>query len=235
MQDSLFTLLQDHLIPNQCIICHKLHISNLCPNCLSKIPHKPNIWIHKNIQQKALFSPKIYTTIQPNLDSGKLMSILTCTTFHDPIIRKSIHYLKYKNIPQIAEPLGAIMLRTLTQHIRLKSNIILCPIPLHSKRLQFREYNQSLLLAQYLGDKLKLPLYLDLQRIRDTPQQMRIKDKQDRINNMTNSFQANSKGFKDITIIIIDDVTTTLSTIQEAAKALSKQGFTDIHALILAH
>jgi predicted amidophosphoribosyltransferase len=64
---------------------------------------------------------------------------------------------------------------------------------------------------------------------------MRIKDKQDRINNMTNSFQANSKGFKDITIIIIDDVTTTLSTIKEAAKALSKQGFTDIHALILAH
>jgi ComF family protein len=235
MQDSLLTLLQNILIPNQCIICHKLHITNLCANCLSKTPNKPYIWIHKQIQQKSLFNPKTYTTIQPNLDSGKLMSILTCTLFNDPIIRKSIHYLKYKNIPQIAEPLGAIMLRTLTQHIRLQSNIILCPIPLHPKRLQFRGYNQSLLLAEYLADKLKLPLYLELQRIRDTPQQMRIKDKQDRIQNIIDSFQAYSFAPKNSTIIIIDDVTTTLSTIQEAAKALSKQGFTDIHALVLAH
>jgi ComF family protein len=163
------------------------------------------------------------------------MSILTCTPFNDPIIRKSIHYLKYKNIPQIAEPLGAIMLRTLTQHIRLKSNIILCPIPLHNKRLQFRGYNQSVLLAQYLADKLKLPLYLDLQRIRDTPQQMRIKDRQDRIENVIDSFEAYSRAPKNSTIIIIDDVTTTLSTIEEAAKSLYKQGFCDIHALVLAH
>jgi ComF family protein len=235
MQDSLSTLLQNSIIPNQCIICHKLHISNLCADCLSKILHKPNLWIHKYIQQKSLFVPKIHTNIQPNLVEGKLMSILTCTPFNDPIIRKSIHYLKYKNIPQIAEPLGAIMLRTLTQHIRLKSNIILCPIPLHNKRLQFRGYNQSVLLAQYLADKLKLPLYLDLQRIRDTPQQMRIKDRQDRIENVIDSFEAYSRAPKNSTIIIIDDVTTTLSTIEEAAKSLYKQGFCDIHALVLAH
>jgi predicted amidophosphoribosyltransferase len=152
MQDSLFTLLQNSLIPNQCIICHKLHIANLCANCLSKALNKPNIWIHKHIQRKALFSPKTYTTIQPNLVEGKLMSILTCTSFNDTIIRKSIHYLKYKNIPQIAEPLGAIMLRTLTQHIRLKPHIILCPIPLHPKRLQFRKYklNIYLISSNYL-------------------------------------------------------------------------------------
>jgi ComF family protein len=235
MQDSLLRLLQNSIIPNQCIICHKLHIANLCADCISKIPNKPTIWIHQHIQQKSLFAPKTYTTIQPNLIEGNLMSILSCTPFHNSIIRKSIHYLKYKNIPQLAEPLGAIMLRTLTQHIRLKSHIILCPIPLHPKRLQFRGYNQSLLLAEYIAQKLKLPLYLDLERIRNTPHQMRIRDKQDRIDNMKSSFKAHTKSQKDTTIILIDDVTTTLSTIQEAAKALYKQGFHDIHALVLAH
>jgi predicted amidophosphoribosyltransferase len=64
---------------------------------------------------------------------------------------------------------------------------------------------------------------------------MRIKDKQDRIDNVIDSFEAHSRAPKNSTIIIIDDVTTTLSTIQEAAKALYKQGFRDIHALVLAH
>lgn len=232
---AIENFIKDLLIPNQCIICHKINKVNLCSDCILLIPNKTNIWIHKNIIQSPIFTTKSNTIIQPLLDSGNLKSILACTDFNNPTIRKSIHYLKYKNLPQIAEPLANIMLRTMGQHLKQKDNLILCPIPLHKNRLNFRGYNQSDLLTKHIASKLKLEVYTSLERIRDTPHQMRISNRQNRIKNITDAFQANQAGHKDQTIIIIDDVTTTLSTISQAAKALHIQGFRDIHALILAH
>lgn len=226
-------LLFNMLLPNQCIICQELNMFNLCNTCITKIPNQAILWLQEN--NHSIFKPKENTLIQ-NLDkNSNIKAILSCTDFKHKIIKKSIHYLKYKNLPQLATPLGTIMLRTLSQHLRITDNLLFCPIPLHHKRLKFRGYNQADLLAKYLQQQLRLDLYSDLQRIRNTPQQMRIQNRQNRIQNMDNAFQANQINIKNQTIILIDDVTTTLSTIQQAAKALSTQGFNDIYALILAH
>lgn len=235
MQYSLSHVLKNLFIPNQCIICHTLSDDNLCDKCILKIPHKPKLWIHKHITHPPLFRPTAFTEIQYPLDNSHIITALSCTLFNDPIIRKSIHYLKYKNLPQLARPLSTIMLRAITQAISLQSHITLCPIPLHPKRLQFRTYNQSDLLAQYIANQLRLPIYTHLERIKNTPQQMKIHDKQERIDNVKEAFIAHSKPNQDDTIILIDDVTTTLSTINEAASALYKKGFRNIHAVILAH
>ncbi len=235
MQYSILQLLKNICIPNQCIICHTLSDDNLCDTCLLKIPHKPKLWINNHITQPPLFRPTPFTEIQYPLENSHLITVLSCTLFNDPIIRKSIHYLKYKNLPQLSNPLGGLMLRAITQAIRLQSHIILCPITLHPKRLRFRTYNQSNLLAQYIARQLRLPIYTDLERIKNTPQQMKIHDKQERIDNVKEAFIAHSKPKQDDIIILIDDVTTTLSTINEAASALYKKGFRNIHAVILAH
>lgn len=235
MQYSPLQLLKNICIPNQCIICHTLSDDNLCDTCLLKIPHKPKLWINKHISHPPLFRPTAFTEIQYPLENSHLITVLSCTLFNNPIIRKSIHYLKYKNLPQLSKPLSSIMLRGITQAISLQSHIILCPIPLHPKRLQFRSYNQSDLLAQYIATQLRLPLYTDLERIKNTPQQMKIHDKQERMDNIKEAFIAHTKGQKDDIIILIDDVTTTLSTINEAASALYKRGFRNIHAVVLAH
>lgn len=235
MQYSILHLLKNISIPNQCIICHTLSDDNLCDQCILKIPHKPKLWINKHIDHPPLFRPTAFTEIQYPLDNSHLITVLSCTLFNNPIIRKSIHYLKYKNLPQLARPLSSIMLRAITQAISLQSHIILCPIPLHHKRLQFRTYNQSDLLTQYISHQLRLPLYTDLERIKNTPQQMKIHDKQERIDNVKEAFIAHSQPNQDDIIILVDDVTTTLSTINEAASALYKKGFRNIHAVILAH
>jgi ComF family protein len=237
MQDFLNKTILDIFLPNQCIVCQKISTVNLCSKCLTVIPNnKSNLWIKDNISIQSIFSASPNTTIQTYTQGGYLDNILSCTEFKNNIVKKSIHYLKYKNLPQLAQPLGSIMLRTLGQNLRIKNNIILCPIPLHSNRLSFRGYNQAMLLAEYLQSKLKLPIYTGLYRIKDTPHQMKIKDKYTRIQNITDAFEANQKSSTDNQhIILIDDVTTTLSTIEQAAKALSKQGFASINALVLAH
>jgi len=201
------------------------------------IPHTPNFWLKNDSSTKSIFSPKLNTKIQPPLSKDSYLdSILSCTDFKNYIVKKSIHYLKYKNLPQLSKPLGSIVLRTLSQNLRIKDNIILCPIPLHPKRLNLRGYNQALLLAKYLEDKLQLPIYQGLHRIRNTPNQMKLSDKQARISNMYNAFKSTQQAPSNLTdIILIDDVTTTLSTIQQAAKSLRSQGFTSVNALVLAH
>jgi len=235
VQDLIQNILLDTFLANQCIICQQINAVNLCDNCITSIPSQPILWLKENTQTNGIFAPKAKTRIETLSKDNNIQAILSCTDFKHKIIKKSIHYLKYKNLPQLANPLASIMLRTLSQHLKNTSNLILCPVPLHNGRLKFRGYNQADLLAKYLHTKLKLPLYLDLERIRNTPQQMRIQNRQARINNMDNAFEAHKKNTTQSKIILIDDVTTTLSTIQEAAKALSKQGFTDIYALILAH
>lgn len=236
MQEIIWdSWLIDILLPNQCIICQRINSVNLCDNCITSIPNRPILWLKENTQTNGIFAPKAKTRIETLSKDDNIQAILSCTDFKHKIIKKSIHYLKYKNLPQLATPLASIMLRTLSQHLKKTSNLILCPIPLHSSRLKFRGYNQADLLAQYLHSKLKLPLYLDLERTRNTPQQMRIQNRQARIQNMNNAFIASQKNNLNQSILIIDDVTTTLSTIEQAAKALSKKGFDDIYALILAH
>lgn len=227
--------LLDIFLANQCIICHKLNEFNLCDACIMSIPNQPILWLKESVSNHNIFTPKTKTKINTIPKYSSIKSILSCTNFKNKTIKKSIHYLKYKNLPQLSKPLASIMLRALSQHLKYQDNVILCPIPLHSSRLKFRGYNQAYLLAEYLQTRLKLPLYLDLQRTRNTPQQMRIQNRQARIQNMDNAFIASENNNFKQTIIIIDDVTTTLSTIEQAAKALSQKGFEDIHALILAH
>jgi predicted amidophosphoribosyltransferase len=226
----------DLLLPNQCIVCQRISGVNLCSKCLINIPNTANLWLNNKSNKQPAFLPSLNTTLQTNLEDNHLNSILSCTDFKNHIVRKSIHYLKYKNLPQLSQPLGSVMLRALSQNLRIKENILLCPIPLHPNRIKFRGYNQSLLLTQYLQYQLKLPIYTELARIRDTPHQMQIRDKQTRIKNVTDSFEAKQEPCNnDQHIIIVDDVTTTLSTIKQAAKALSNKGFTNINALVLAH
>lgn len=231
----MLNLLTDLLLPNQCIICNRLNKFNLCSVCVSEIPNTPNLWINKDIKHQSLFVPKNHTRLQPPIENKYLNSILSCTEFKNTIVKKSIHYFKYKNLPQMMEPLGALMIRTISQHIIRQNNIVLCPIPLHPKRLKWRSYNQSQLLAEYIHKKLGYELYMDLIRIRDTPNQMKITDRQSRINNVNDAFLAKKSYKQNSRALIIDDVTTTLSTITQAAKALKEQGFSDINAIILAH
>jgi ComF family protein len=127
------------------------------------------------------------------------------------------------------------MLQRFSQCLSTLNSPLICPIPLHKNRLAFRGYNQAELLSRPLAQALNIETYTELYRIIETPQQMRIQNKQERISNMLNAFKANSSHSSFQPILLIDDVTTTLSTLQAAAKALQRQGFINIHALVLAH
>lgn len=113
----------------------------------------------------------------------------------------------------------------------------LIPVPLHRWRLLKRRYNQSAIIAQYLSRDKGIPvLHEGLVRTRATPTQGHLTFKERR-KNVKKAFVVNERYKVDIkgkTIILIDDVYTTGSTVRECTKVLNKAGAKAVHILTLA-
>ena len=75
-----------------------------------------------------------------------------------------------------------------------------------------------------------------LYKIKETPTQVSIKNKEKRLKNLSNVFEIkNSEKIKDKNIILIDDVSTTGATLEEASRSLKNSGAKKIISLVVAH
>jgi predicted amidophosphoribosyltransferase len=162
-----------------------------------------------------------------------------------------IYEFKYRFIRKLSEPLGNIFVNFLRINNFIDFDFII-PVPLHKRRLSWRGFNQSELLASQLNIHLATPIINDLlMRKRNTAPQMGINDKEKRIKNISDAFNINndanfksnaSVGTKFITkqiiknksILLIDDICTTASTFENCAKAIGPLEPSQIWALALA-
>ena len=123
---------------------------------------------------------------------------------------------------------------------------ILIPIPLSSKRYRERGFNQAELICIELvkisktrGEVFTLAKNV-LIKIKETEHQARIKDRSVRLKNLVGSFaiknqEKNSEFLKGKNIILIDDITTTGATLNEARKILRQAGVRKVIAFTVAH
>lgn len=149
---------------------------------------------------------------------------IPCSFHKNPILRKAIHKFKYSFYKDLAKPLSKLLIPP--------KDAIIIPIPLHKNRLSFRGFNQSEELAKNLPNK-SVNLLL---RVKKTSSQAKL-SKSARQKNIKNSFELNSKielPPKSSTLILLDDVCTTFSTMNEAALTLKKNGYNIVHAMALA-
>ena len=110
---------------------------------------------------------------------------------------------------------------------------LLLPVPLHWWRQYRRTYNQSFLLSEYVSSRYALPICQDLLvRTRPTPQQKKLSEKQRR-KNLRGAFRAATE-CKGRSIVLIDDVVTTGSTLSECARTLKKAGALHVYAACVA-
>ena len=155
---------------------------------------------------------------------------------YDGSIIKAIHDFKYGNKSYLSRSFGELLAEKVKKHIHYNDHTLLVvPVPLSNKRLRLRGYNQSALLAGYIAKKLNLVIdYDSLIRIRDTVPQTELK-KKERMKNLINAFTvSNSNKIKDHKIILVDDVYTTGSTLEECSKTLKKAGARKVSCLSIA-
>lgn len=116
----------------------------------------------------------------------------------------------------------------------LDSVDLIIPVPLHSERLRQREFNQSLLLADNIGRHLDIPVaYSNLIRVIPTPAQTTLSRKS-RLKNLRRAFAIrHPEAVVSRRILLIDDVFTTGTTVNECAKTLRKAGSGDVFVMTL--
>ena len=108
----------------------------------------------------------------------------------------------------------------------------LIPVPLHPTRIRERGFNQATELARPIAKRLNIPLNLSVvQRRVATPPQSDL-TRQERLKNIRNVFNVVKP--VDGHVVIIDDVMTTGSTVEELAKTLLRAGAEQVDVWVCA-
>ena len=126
------------------------------------------------------------------------------------------------------------LLRPLVDEKLLPADAVIVPVPLHTRRRRERGFNQAELIAHALSHVSGLPMIQTIERIRYTTPQAQLSAKQRQTNIIGAFGQGNMVVKKANSVILVDDVITTGSTVAECATALRRQGVSKITALALA-
>lgn len=147
---------------------------------------------------------------------------------------ESIYRFKYKGRREYAEFYGKAMAARLGGEIGGWKPQALIPVPIHASKLRRRGYNQAEVLAEALGDSLGIPVRKDIiKRCRKTAPQKDLNN-EERQNNLKKAFKILGNDVKLNTIVIIDDIYTTGSTVDAVAKELKNAGVTVAYYVALA-
>lgn len=197
------------LFPKRCFLCKKENeiICNICLSNISLAVETPYDFIHSHF------------------------------SYRDKNLKKIIHSAKYFHRKDLFEPLINKSIDEIKDKLSENKNYILIPIPMPIFRKMLRGYNQAEIISKIYSRKLNIPYSKNiLFRKKDTTRQIKSKNKSDRLKNQKGSFVVNNLSeIKDKTIILVDDITTTGSTLNEARNVFIKEGVKDVIAVTLAH
>jgi ComF family protein len=154
---------------------------------------------------------------------------------YEGTLATAILRFKYGGMARAAAVLGPLLADFAVGWLKDESDPVVMPVPLHSKRLRQRGFNQSLLLARHVAARLSTGLdYVSLKRLKHTPPQAGL-NREERRKNMKGAFVLErSQAVEGRTILLVDDVATTGETLNECARILKKAGSGRVLCLVLA-
>lgn len=218
-----------------CIICdkpiNKTNTYSMCKNCFMEL----NFILDGCIK---CGKPIINHSLEKQDISGcsycfgkdfyfdKAISCIEYTEFS----KKIAFGLKYNNKTYMSRYVANIMKEKL-QIESIKFDYILF-VPLHKKRLKKRGFNQTQKIAKYLGESIDLPVIDKIAR-KDYTRRLYKLSKQERKIELKNAFilKDSKANFKNKNILLIDDIFTTGSTVNEISKLLKLNGVNNVFVM----
>lgn len=170
---------------------------------------------------------------------GGVETILSCGAYRNLFIQEVIQRWKFSGDRSVAQHLAAHIRDVVRaeQPAWLNSPSVLVPIPLHTRKLRERGFNQTGDLACALSHELSWPLAPLLQRVKYTAPQKSLEE-HEKSQNLQQAFQVDlavaAQVNRSTRVIILDDIATTGTTLREAAMVLRTAGFTSVCALVVA-
>lgn len=217
----------DFIFPPRCAGCGLIG-ERFCPDCSKKVH-----LIEGNICEKC-GEPLDYLLHNTQECFARLNNLkwIRSFSYYQPPLSLAIQKLKYHRDIGIAEVLANYLVELYNKN-KMDIDMII-PVPLSQKRLHERGYNQSFLLALPFSMVINKPLSKQsLRRFKETRSQVGL-DRHERFVNVSDAFTANISDVSGKNILLIDDVSTTGSTLEACALALKMAGAKDIVGLTLA-
>ncbi len=173
---------------------------------------------------------------------GNVTSLLSYKTSD---VRELIKVLKYKRNADAVRICGELFsdylleLQADSKMFSESQNILITTVPMHSTRVRERGDNHMHRVMKYIeknyGDVFDFD-YKSLLKVHHTPAQARTKHRKERLSNVVGSFDVvDFHPFNRRHIVVLDDVTTTGSTLSEISKVLSEAGAEKVECVTIAH
>lgn len=220
------------LFPDTCIMCRR-EGELACRECLSVLSPL-------NVQQcPGCFceSPEGKFCPRCKKQDSALDFLLVGTSYRDsPIVSLLIKTMKYKSISRCISYIPSSLFSSIENLCQFSLNIALVPVPLHKKRQRERGFNQATIIARHIASLTGVGIDEHLiKRVRYTIPQASL-GKYEREINLRNAFSIVKYKERDPErlYLLIDDVATTRSTLEECAKTMRAAGIKKVGAYVIA-
>lgn len=214
----------DAVLPGSCLLCGTdSRDALLCPACASDLPALPPAQCPQCAEQTT-HGERCGACLKTPPHFERTVAVFR----YDFPVDRIIHALKYGHQLAVAGWLADRLAACLPT-----GDALIVALPLHDERLRERGFNQSVEIARSLGQRLACPVdCTSLRRTRATPAQADL-PLTERQRNVRGAFECRTD-FRGRHILLIDDVMTTGSTVNEAARVLKLHGATRVTVAVAA-
>ncbi len=227
--------LLDFTFPPVCVLCRESCGNALCSKCLASFPKltpplcpRCSRMVSNELQGslcsdcRAIKNPQLHCAIAP--------------WGYDGEVKSAIHHLKFDGRKRVGDVLGESLGVYLKKYPYLKRNVqMIIPVPLHWLRRWERGYNQSEILARHVSFSMDVPLGIDAlirKRLTHASYKLHIEERR---RNMSGAFEVrDADAIRGKVVILVDDIITTMTTLEECARALKNAGARRVYAAALA-
>ena len=223
MMRQIWTVPLVSMYPPICGICEKINKDGLCPKCNLELKKQAEV----NILQKE--------EIEENIKKEKYFEELMYIFKYEGQVRKLILDYKFNEKSYLYKTFVNFLLKNEKIFENIKKYDKIIPVPISKKRNKERGYNQSMLIAEEIANKTNLELMNNcLIKTKNIIEQSKL-NKEDRQQNIQGVYSLqNERLITNKKILLVDDIYTTGSTVNECCKILQQANPKTIGVLVLA-
>lgn len=227
IKETLMTL----IFPKRCAVCDDVITGNagICPECEKKtrlLTGDVCMICGKKVEEG------VYTCFDCNRKQHYFKRNFAVFVYSD--VRESLYRFKYNGRAEYGSYYAKKAYELHGRQLKAIGADAIVPVPLHPSRLRGRGYNQAQEFAQELSRLTGIPVREDLVRRVKPTKALKTLNVSQRQNNLKKAFLFTQNDVKLNTIILVDDIYTTGTTLDAVARECLKGGVSRIYSVTVA-